>query len=44
MFEQRLIEKISKLRILKEKRKGKKNIINKTKMIIIKKEAEAVPF
>ena len=48
MVEQKLIEKITNLKILKEKRKVKININNTNNtniaMIIIKKEAEAIPF
>ena len=44
MFERRLIEKITKLKVLKKKRKEKKNIIYTIKMIIIKKKLKLFHF
>ena len=44
MFERRLIEKITKLKVLKKKRKEKKNIIYTIKMIIIKKKLKLFYF
>ena len=43
-FQQKLIEKITKLKKLKEKWKVKYDENNKTIMIIIKKQAEVIPF
>ena len=44
MFERRLIEKITKLKVIKKKRKEKKNIIYTMKMIIIKKKLKLFHF
>ena len=44
MFERRLIEKITKLKVIKNKRKEKKNIIYTIKMIIIKKKLKLFHF
>ena len=44
MFERRLIEKITKLKVIKKKRKEKKNIIYTIKMIIIKKKLKLFHF
>ena len=44
MFERKLIEKITKLKVIKKKRKEKKNIIYTIKMIIIKKKLKLFHF
>ena len=44
MLERRLIEKITKLKVIKKKRKEKKNIIYTIKMIIIKKKLKLFHF